>query len=143
MVYRFDEEWNGEVIAEMMGSSTVSYMGLKVLGKPESETSSPANSATEATTIDPLHVLLAEDNVVNQKLAMTLLTKAGHSVSLAANGVEAVSKWREGDIDLILMDVQMPEMDAQSGPLQQILDAVTHQDAVGLEHAAHNLRGTH
>jgi two-component system, sensor histidine kinase and response regulator len=49
--------------------------------------------------------------VVNQKLGITLLTKAGHRVSLAPNGVEAINKWRDGDIDLILMDVQMPEMD--------------------------------
>jgi light-regulated signal transduction histidine kinase (bacteriophytochrome)/CheY-like chemotaxis protein len=83
----------------------------KVLGKLEVETSLPASRAREVTTIYPLHILLAEDNVVNQKLGITLLTKAGHRVSLAANGVEAISKWRDGGIDLILMDVQMPEMD--------------------------------
>ncbi len=67
--------------------------------------------ATNASAVSPLHILLAEDNVVNQKLATTLLQKAGHRVSLAENGVEAVAKWSEGDIDLILMDVQMPELD--------------------------------
>jgi light-regulated signal transduction histidine kinase (bacteriophytochrome)/DNA-binding response OmpR family regulator len=83
----------------------------KVLGKLEVEMSLPASPAVDITTIDPLHILLVEDNVVNQKLGITLLTKAGHRVSLAPNGVEAINKWRDGDIDLILMDVQMPEMD--------------------------------
>jgi two-component system sensor histidine kinase/response regulator len=54
---------------------------------------------------------VGEDNAVNQKLAMALLEKAGHRVSLAVNGAEVVSMWRKGDFELILMDVQMPEMD--------------------------------
>jgi two-component system sensor histidine kinase/response regulator len=58
----------------------------------------------------PLHILLAEDNVVNQTLAIRLLEKRGHSVVLAVNGREAVETWKRGRFDLILMDVQMPEM---------------------------------
>jgi two-component system, sensor histidine kinase and response regulator len=58
----------------------------------------------------PLHILLAEDNVVNQTLAMRLLGKGGHSVVLAVNGREAVDIWKRERFDLILMDVQMPEM---------------------------------
>jgi signal transduction histidine kinase/CheY-like chemotaxis protein len=83
----------------------------KVLGKPEAATKTPALSTRELTTALPLHILVAEDNLVNQKLAIALLTKAGHRVSLAVNGAEAVTKWREGDVDLILMDVQMPVVD--------------------------------
>jgi signal transduction histidine kinase/CheY-like chemotaxis protein/HPt (histidine-containing phosphotransfer) domain-containing protein len=71
----------------------------------------PAEPVRQASTVRPLHVLLAEDNPVNQKLAITLLEKAGHRVSVAANGVEAVDGWAKGGIDLILMDVQMPELD--------------------------------
>jgi two-component system sensor histidine kinase/response regulator len=57
-----------------------------------------------------LRVLLAEDNVVNQRLGTRLLEKMGHRVTLAANGVEAIH-WHAGaEFDLILMDVQMPEM---------------------------------
>jgi two-component system sensor histidine kinase/response regulator len=57
-----------------------------------------------------LSVLLAEDNVVNQKLGTRLLEKMGHRVTLAANGVEAIH-WHAGaEFDLILMDVQMPDM---------------------------------
>ena len=60
----------------------------------------------------PLRVLLAEDNVVNQKLAARLLAKAGHTVVVAANGAEALERLGcHGTFDLILMDVQMPVMD--------------------------------
>jgi CheY-like chemotaxis protein/HPt (histidine-containing phosphotransfer) domain-containing protein len=65
-------------------------------------------------TADPkkdLHILLAEDNVVNQKLAIRLLEKRGHHVVLACNGKEALAALEKGSFDLVLMDVQMPEMD--------------------------------
>lgn len=57
-----------------------------------------------------LTILLAEDNRVNQKLAITLLEKWGHSVVLANNGIEAAELAGQGDFDLILMDLQMPLM---------------------------------
>lgn len=59
----------------------------------------------------PLRILLVEDNVVNQKLASLLLKKDGHSVVVASNGLEAVTIHGSEYFDLILMDVQMPEMD--------------------------------
>jgi two-component system sensor histidine kinase/response regulator len=65
--------------------------------------------ATEVTA--SLHVLLAEDNLTNQKLAGRLLEKRGHRVALAANGREALLLFEDRAFDLILMDVQMPEMD--------------------------------
>jgi len=58
-----------------------------------------------------LRILLAEDNVINQKLALKLLEQDGHIVSLAENGRKAVDLFRMQDFDLVLMDVQMPEMD--------------------------------
>ena len=58
----------------------------------------------------PLRVLLAEDNLVNQKLAVRLLEKEGHSVVVTGNGREALAALDEGDFDAVLMDVQMPEM---------------------------------
>jgi CheY-like chemotaxis protein len=58
-----------------------------------------------------LNVLLAEDNPVNQKLAIRLLEKRGHRVTLACNGVQALAALEKGPYDLVLMDVQMPEMD--------------------------------
>jgi signal transduction histidine kinase/DNA-binding response OmpR family regulator len=56
------------------------------------------------------HILLAEDNIVNQRLAICLLEKMGHTCMLAENGREAVEAFENEKFDLILMDVQMPEM---------------------------------
>ena len=58
-----------------------------------------------------LRVLLAEDNLVNQRLGMRLLEKRGHSVVVAGNGRETLTAFESGDFDLIPMDLQMPEMD--------------------------------
>src|SRR5579864_5677100 len=58
-----------------------------------------------------LHVLLVEDNPVNQRLATRMLEKRGHRVVLAGNGIEALEALAKGPFDLVLMDVQMPEMD--------------------------------
>jgi len=59
----------------------------------------------------PLRILLAEDNVVNQKLAMRLLSQMGYRADLASNGVEAIKCIERQAYDVVLMDVQMPEMD--------------------------------
>jgi len=58
-----------------------------------------------------LQILLAEDNAVNQRLASLLLEKRGHIVTIASNGREALALVKESRFDLVLMDVQMPEMD--------------------------------
>lgn len=58
-----------------------------------------------------LNVLLAEDNEINQKVVSMLLSKYGHKVELANNGVQAIERHQKQSYDLILMDVQMPEMD--------------------------------
>ncbi len=67
----------------------------------------PALEATGSS----LAVLVAEDNAVNLKFALKLLERAGYRVSVANNGKEAVSLWEANSFDLVLMDVQMPEMD--------------------------------
>jgi len=62
-----------------------------------------------------LRILLAEDNPVNQKLAIRLLEKAGHRVTLACTGREALEAWENSStagFDVVLMDIQMPEMDS-------------------------------
>jgi CheY-like chemotaxis protein len=67
------------------------------------------HSLRESST--QLNILLAEDNAVNQALAVRLLQKRGHSVTVAANGKEALAALENKSFDVILMDVQMPEMD--------------------------------
>ena len=59
----------------------------------------------------PLRILLAKDNLVNQKLALRLLQQLGYRADLAANGVEAIDSVARQVYDVVLMDVQMPEMD--------------------------------
>ena len=59
----------------------------------------------------PQRILLAEDNLVNQQLAIRLLQKLGHSVTLASHGREALEILEKSNFDMVLMDVQMPEMD--------------------------------
>ncbi len=58
-----------------------------------------------------LHILIAEDNLVNQKLAARLLEKQGHTSLIANNGREAVEAWETEAFDAVLMDMQMPVMD--------------------------------
>jgi signal transduction histidine kinase/DNA-binding response OmpR family regulator/HPt (histidine-containing phosphotransfer) domain-containing protein len=69
----------------------------------------PNNDAAPNT--GPLKILLAEDSLVNQRLAVGLLERAGHRVRVAVDGVEAVAAVGHESFDLVLMDVQMPNMD--------------------------------
>jgi len=58
-----------------------------------------------------IRILLAEDNLINREVAVRMLTKRGHTVTIAENGKEAVKIFESQAFDMILMDVQMPEMD--------------------------------
>ncbi|GGC10283.1 hypothetical protein GCM10007205_19220 [Oxalicibacterium flavum] len=77
-------------------------------GSPLAATAMPQPASAEQRG---LHILLAEDNEINQKVAMALLGKAGHTVEVAANGVQAVAALRDRSFDVVLMDMHMPEMD--------------------------------
>jgi CheY-like chemotaxis protein len=57
-----------------------------------------------------MRILLTEDNLVNQRVAVRILEKQGYGVVLASNGLEALQAIKEHDFDLVLMDLQMPEM---------------------------------
>ncbi len=83
---------------------------LKLVGgaaQPEPLSADPVHQECET----PRHILLAEDNIINQKVAVALLQRLGHSVVVAANGQKALQALEREVFDLILMDVQMPEMD--------------------------------
>jgi signal transduction histidine kinase/ActR/RegA family two-component response regulator len=71
----------------------------------------PAAAAPAAAPHRPLRILLVEDNVVNQKLAVGLLGRQGHTVVVAGNGKDALAALEADRFDVVLMDVQMPEMD--------------------------------
>ncbi|HEV3041801.1 MAG TPA: ATP-binding protein [Candidatus Angelobacter sp.] len=71
----------------------------------------PAGPSGSVSQESPMRILLAEDNPVNQLVAMKLLAKRGHKVKIATTGIEAVRAWDQEEFDLVLMDEQMPVMD--------------------------------
>jgi signal transduction histidine kinase/DNA-binding response OmpR family regulator len=77
----------------------------------EDKKNEPKKLSGEFANKYPLRILIAEDNVVNQKLAIKMLNKLGYQPDLATNGKEALEKVGHEHYDIILMDVQMPEMD--------------------------------
>ncbi len=83
------------------------------LGLPQEEEAQPSlvTQYTVREVLPRLHILVAEDNPVNQKLAIRLLEKNGYYADIAKNGLEVLEKLKKNHYDLILMDVQMPEMD--------------------------------
>jgi len=87
---------------------------LAVLGKKKRGPTEAPDLVTRHSLgerVRPLRVLVAEDNAVNQRLLTRILEKQGHAVTVAINGREALSALGEGTFDVVLMDVQMPEMD--------------------------------
>jgi GAF domain-containing protein/DNA-binding response OmpR family regulator len=87
----------------------VSLLGVTP-ANPAQETPKPRTDG-EMAVRHPLRILLAEDNVVNQKLALRLLSQMGYRADLASNGIEAIESVERQTYDVVLMDVQMPEMD--------------------------------
>jgi CheY-like chemotaxis protein len=88
-----------------------------------------------------VRILLAEDNPVNQKLAVMMLGKAGYTVDVAGNGKEAVAMFTKNnkDYDLIFMDVQMPEMDGKAAT--QALRQLGFNDIPIVAMTAHAMKG--
>jgi signal transduction histidine kinase/DNA-binding response OmpR family regulator len=119
---------------------------MLILGAREQQDATPLvasyslQDAREPT--ETLRILLAEDNLVNQRLAMRLLEKRGHRVVVAANGREALEALEKESYDLVLMDVQMPEMDGMEAIARiREKEARTggHQPVVAL--TAHAMKG--
>ena len=83
----------------------------RLCGHPQAPAPSTLQAVPEAAFTQPERVLLAEDNSVNQKVALRMLTRLGYRADLAANGLEVLDAVRRQPYDVILMDVHMPEMD--------------------------------
>jgi signal transduction histidine kinase/CheY-like chemotaxis protein len=82
----------------------------RVLNHAPTATVARSTKPAQADAACRLRVLLAEDNIVNQRVAVGLLTKRGHDITVANNGLEALEALERGAFDVVLMDVQMPEM---------------------------------
>jgi len=84
--------------------------------KPATTQANPVQ--TTALQAKPIRILMAEDNRINQLFAVALLTRAGHAVDVVANGHQAVDAVRDRDYDVVLMDIQMPELDGSQATAQ-------------------------
>jgi CheY-like chemotaxis protein len=101
------ELWEA-LITSLMRSAEPGVLGDQVLRADEAGT---IPHCQEMTPRQQLRILLAEDNVVNQRLVVRLLVKHGHTVLVASTGREVLALLARQPVDVVLMDVQMPEMD--------------------------------
>ena len=105
------------VESEVGAGSTFFFTGRFRVSEPGHQASSPAvevwngGAANSGTQQTGLHILVAEDNAVNQRVVGRLLEKRGNCVTVVNNGREALAALDRDSFDLVLMDIQMPEMD--------------------------------
>ena len=120
------------------------YQTIASVLAPAPLTSPAAVPASAPVTAQAsLRILLAEDNLVNQKVARRLLEQLGHRCEVVSNGREALERWREQSWDLMLVDLQMPEMDGETAIRLLREETLTrgrsHQPAIAM--TAHAMQG--
>ncbi|MEO8128100.1 MAG: response regulator [Bryobacteraceae bacterium] len=116
LTVRFESGGKHPYLLKPLGRNSLRTSMLQVIrGLPVMNNAlAPASRAAPANS---LSILLAEDNRVNQKVAVSLLEKAGHRVRVVSSGMEAIQESAREDFDVILMDVQMPQMDGLEATL--------------------------
>jgi PAS domain S-box-containing protein len=100
-------------------------------------------AAKEGVIPSDVHILLAEDNIINQKVAQSILGKLGYKADVVANGLEAVKALEQINYDLVLMDCQMPEMDGfeATGLIRDKSSAVLNHDVPIIAMTANAMKG--
>ncbi len=88
-----------------------SIFHFTVVAQQAAEAPAKHEDSPSEVPIRPLRILVAEDNAVNRTITSRILAKNGHTVTVAANGREALATWEKGEFDVVLMDIQMPLMD--------------------------------
>lgn len=116
ITHKLVEKMGGEIKVESIvneGSKFTFTLELKTIKTESSNSGQQAklNLRAPVPDEDALNILIAEDNKLNQKLITRLVHNKGHKFTLTENGLEAVQAMRTDKFDLILMDIQMPEMD--------------------------------
>jgi CheY-like chemotaxis protein/HPt (histidine-containing phosphotransfer) domain-containing protein len=103
----------GKIYVESQEGQGSAFHFTAYFSRPAKHSARSAADAATSAVMTPrrLNLLLAEDNPVNRKFACSVLEKAGHRVTVASNGQEAVDQAEQGGFDAILMDIQMPIMD--------------------------------
>lgn len=91
--------------------SAVLLFWVPLVEYKEDQTPTKESLSILKTTSEPMKILVAEDNPINRKLTKTILEQEGHEVLTVVDGIEAIEAFKEGDFDLVLMDVQMPRLD--------------------------------
>ena len=125
---------NGRIwLQSAEGQGSTFHLSIPFATEPVTATTT--TPVAKAGTEQPLQILLVEDNTFNQKVAVGLLGRRGHCVVIANNGREALDLLRLNHFDLVLMDVQMPEMDGIEATVSiraQELGTDRHIPIVGL-----------
>lgn len=122
------------------------HQALSTLLRPAAPVVTPAAPQEAPPTLAPqrpLRILLAEDNLVNQRLANRLLERLGHCCETVGDGGAALARWREEEWDVVLMDLQMPGMDGETAILllreEESLRSGTRQPVIAM--TAHAMQG--
>ncbi|KAJ7727953.1 hypothetical protein B0H16DRAFT_1589854 [Mycena metata] len=105
------QQQSGSPSSPQMASPTFRRPMRRRTATPDSKVLEKTKAAPDVDIVPPISVLIVEDNVVNQMQLAGFMRKKKLKFQVAKNGLEAVEKWKTGNFDLILMDIQMPVMD--------------------------------